>query len=866
MTLSHLPEISKALSSSAKLTPMMEQYVEIKKQYPYYFIFYRMGDFYELFFDDACEVSKLLNIGLTHRGKIGTYPIPMAGIPHHSASSYLDRLTTQGHKVVICEQLENPKEAKGLVKRGVVQIVGPGIPYDFDKIDTKSENYIAAAFYQQNEYFLTMASYTSGELFGLVTSDKELFFDKILLYAPKEFLYFKDQWKDIPEMQEILSLTTKTCLDKNYFNPDVSEKYLNTLIPSFQFDKTIKEKSTILAPLSAIAFYLGSTQFLKKFHHFSSFKLLNYQDSMGISQSTLLGLDIIPKSKELFSESLLGLMDRTMTQQGHREMRRQFISPLKERSKIETRLEVVGYLIEKQEILSKLRLFLQEIRDTSKILSKISTNKGRSQDLLQLAQSYEVFENIKKLFEGHPLLAELTSSPFEKLKSFSKDVLLTFNDELGASLDKGNLINFHIHDERDKLYKLFNNREDELKNLEEKYRLETKIGNLRIKQNNITGIFIEVSKSHTSKVPKHFTKLQSLVNGERFTTDELKKIEYQLAHAKEQLLAIEKEILTVYLNKALKISSLIMKFTQEVAYLDFIQSLSYISYLESFSRPLFCEEKKIIIKGGFHPLIRKKVKNKFTTHNLALQEDSFFALITGPNMAGKTTLMREVAIIQFLAQLGSFVPAEIAQLHTCDYIFARIGASDNILRGQSTFMVEMLETAEILRHATKDSLILLDEVGRGTSTYDGLALAWAIVEYMCKNIKSLTLFSTHYHELIELAENTSCAKNFTVKTSISNNDVQFHYELIEGHCEKSYGPYVAQLAGIPSEIVQQSRKMLLKLQKETPLKASNGLQHLPQRDFSHFEKIESELAAIDLNNMTPLEAMKFLQEMQHQIH
>lgn len=867
------------VASGIKLTPMMEQYYSVKKQYPDIMLMFRMGDFYEMFFEDAREAARLLNISLTVRGKLGEVPIPMAGIPHHAAATYVDRISQFGRKVVICEQLEDPKSVKGIVKRGVTQIVSPGMPFDLDKTTATENKFLAAGLKENNLFILILLDFTTGDFYGITFKTIEEFCEKLLMVKPKEFISYLGQWEAYPIVEDYLQSidVLKTHLSQEYFEEKHTGFYIQKLIPTYQRDGIIAQLPAVLSPLGALSYYVTSTQTLEKISHLRPFRLQNNEDTMKVTYSTLAGLEIFPRSRESAANSILGFMDKTRTSMGTRFLRQYFQAPLCEASAITKRLDLIEGLIKKPDFIKNLRSSLSDVRDIDRIMAKVSTKKVVAGDILNLAHAFEIFMQIERDMEKESFhfFQKLPLKDLEFLNKLAQDIRSTISDEMGAHPDKGNLIKPGAHKERDRLAKLANSASDEILKLEAKYRADTGIGNLKIKHNNISGYFIEVSNSHLSKVPKSFMRRQTLVNNERYVTEELEIFEKDVTQALNKLINLEKEIFDSFSSRIEERSHLVLDVAKRMAQIDVFQSLAWISLQENFIRPILHDDKKIVkIKGAWHPLIKANIKDSFITHNITLDENCYFGLITGPNMAGKTTVMREVAIIQYLAQLGCFVPAQSAELGICDYLFSRLGASDDIIRGQSTFMVEMAETAEILRHASERSLIILDEIGRGTSTYDGLSIAWALVEHFVKRLKPITLFATHYHELIEVVDNMPEAKNFTVRTEQKNGKVQFMYELIEAGATQSFGIHVAELAGLPREVLKRSREILKELEENHQGTSASPLLDNQLNFFSpsqvqeipdYLTNLEDDIKALDIMNLTPLQAIQKLHDLKSQL-
>ena len=871
--------LDEIIAKGVKLTPMMEQYHSIKKDYPDILMMFRMGDFYELFFEDAKEASKILNISLTHRGKLGGYPIPMSGIPHHAANTYIDRITSQGQKVAICEQVEDPKAAKGIVKRAVTQVVSPGMPYDLDKSESENHSYMASAFVFEGKYYLILIDYTTGDFFGLTLESIDEVIEKLHLLQPKELISYLGQWDNNPEMSDYLNKTAilSTHLSEEYFSEKYTGIYIEKMIPTYERDQVIKLHKKILAPIGALSYYICSTQSLENISHMRPFQMVSFERDMKITYPTLVGLEIFPKNKETYKESILGHIDSTKTAMGARRLKSLFQSPLRDIERIQKRLDAVEYLMSDHERLKSVRSNLYEVRDIERIMAKVSTGKVNGSDLINLAKANIAFSDLTKELKSFPksILDHLSKSEKLKLKTLEDTIFLTINDEVGAALEKGNLIKAGCSKKRDKLAKLSTHAASLLIELETKYRSETGITNLKIKHNNVAGYFIEVSKSHTSKVPEGFVRRQTLVNCERYQSPELAEFEKEVLSAKDKLYKLERSIFDDLVTNVVDSAHEILKLATNLALIDVFQSFAWVSTQDGFSRPNIKQKQILDIKQAWHPLIKKNIRDQFVNHDLFLDKANFFGLITGPNMAGKTTVMREMAIVQFLAQVGCFVPAESATIGLTDYIFSRLGASDDIIRGQSTFMVEMSETAEIIRHATENSLIILDEIGRGTSTYDGLSIAWSLVEYFAKETKALTLFSTHYHELIDLVNNLESAKNLTVKTVNENGNVQFLYQLIEEGAAQSFGIHVAKLAGLPNEILNRSAQILAQLEadhKDTKIPGADASREQidmfsaqPQIVFEETTSpIFDELQALDTMNMTPMEAIQKLHELKTQ--
>ena len=804
------------LESQCKLTPMMRQYFDIKKQHKDTILLFRMGDFYEAFFEDAVSISQLLSITLTHRGKMGGFSIPMAGIPHHAASSYIDKITDRGKKVAIAEQMENPKDAIGLVKRAVTQIVSPGVPYDLDKTDCRERRFISCSYIKEDHFYIAALDFTTGDFLGMVTDHKSDFFEKIRLLGPKEIITYIEQFDNFKETETLFkeyNIMT-TFLSKDVFHPKNTHLYMEKLIPRYERDHTIKLHPILLSPLGALSYYICTIQKQSDFCHIRPFKFMDDHGPMRMTLPTLMGLEILPKTKHSYRNSLLGFLDKTSSPLGPRKLKELLTAPLGDREEILKRQKFINFFVEEPSLLDNMREQLGSVGDVERILAKTSKGKTSGNDMLRISDAIKAHFCILRDIEGLPrdILFSFTPEEVDSLRELYKQVVSTINDDVDASFEKGNRIKNGRNKERDRLAKLLQDTSRELVKLEAKYRKETGILKLRIKSNNVAGHFIEVGLGHISKIPSSFKRRQTLANAERYTTEELALFENEVLTAKGNLETLEREIFCNLMQEVSARSSLLLNLASNVAVLDVFGSLALVSLHESFSKPEISEDKITDIKGAWHPLIKESLQDNFVTHDIFLDEKTFFGLITGPNMAGKTTVMRETAIIQILTQIGSFVPAAKARIGLCDHLFSRLGASDDILKGQSTFMVEMSETAEIIRHATDKSLIILDEIGRGTSTYDGLSIAWSLVEYFIDHVKARALFATHYHELTDLITTKEQAKNLTMKILNQDGDIKFLYRLMEDAMGQSFGIHVAKMAGLPPEILHRAETLLQQLE------------------------------------------------------
>ena len=860
------------LRSRCKLTPMMAQYFSLKKERADAILLFRMGDFYESFFEDAMEISSLLNIVLSKRGHLGGWPVPMAGIPHHAASSYIDRITAAGKKVAVAEQVEDPKDAVGIVKRAISQVVSPGIPYDLDKAPGRGRHFIAAAEIKGGQCFLVAIDLTTGDFLGFVNLELEDFLEKLRLCAPKEIVAHRGQLAECREMELLIKEYNilATFVGEDCFDPKLSSMHLERLIPGHRGDRTLGENPALLAPLSALSYYICSTQKEGHFCHVRPFKVVDPEGILAVSLPTLVGLEILPAPGQEYGNCLLGFLDQTVGPLGSRKMRDLVVSPLGLGEDILARQELVAYFCEHPDELAHLRERLVCVGDVERRLAQISRRKITATGVLSLGLALKTYFQILRDFPKLPTDTLLPFSPEERdaLRDIYREITHTLNDEVGASLSKGNLIRRGRDGERDRLADMLEDVSRRLQDLERRYGAETGIMKLKVAFNSVAGYYIEISKSQASKVPSHFKRRQTLTASERYTTEELSAFEKEMMVARDNLGPIERRLFEELVAKIVEHSALLLRLASNVAHLDAFSSLGLVALREKFVRPILSQEKEMDITGAWHPLIKASLQEAFVSHDVVLGPSRFFALITGPNMAGKTTVMREVALIQVLAQMGAFVPAIKARVGLADRLFSRLGAQDNILKGQSTFMVEMSEACEIVRHATDRSLILLDEIGRGTSTYDGLGLAWSLVEYLLAHIRARTLFATHYHELIDLVDSKEEALNLTVETQNKGGRVKFLYRLIEGPCRQSFGIHVAKMAGLPPEILSRAQVILKKLEED------RGQGHLvngqvreasPAPELEHLRSLEEDIKGIDPLNITPLEALQKIHDLRSRL-
>ncbi len=869
------------------VTPMMQQYLLTKADYKDCILFYRLGDFYEMFFDDAKIASKELELTLT--GKSCGLPerAPMCGVPWHSAGGFINRLVKRGYKVAICEQLEDPKEAKGIVKRDVIRVITPGTNID-DSLDGTKNNYIASVFFGEGHFGVSCADVSTGEFFVSEEESSESLLDLLEEADPSEIVVNEaflmspfDRDSYIARHQIVFSP-----LKSIYYDSREAER---TVLKQFGAKDLsalgISKDELCLLSSGALINYLSETQkiFLSqisKLRRFSNGKymILDYQ--------TRRNLELVETMREKKHQgSLLWVLDHTKTAMGARALRHAIEMPLLLKEDIEKRLDAVCELKNDIATSDELREYLSGVYDLERLLTRVTYKTANPRDLIALKNSLSVIPGIKRLLSDarSALLSEI-SREIDELSDITLLLEKSIEPEPPAVIYDGGFIRKGYSEEADRLRSAKSEGKKWLSDIEAKEREKTDIKNLKVKYNKVFGYFLEVSNSFRDKVPDYFIRKQTLVNAERYYTQELKELENTLLGSEEKLLALEKELYFDILEKIKNETERLQKTARLLSNLDLLQSLAYTADRNRYVRPSINEDGKIEIRGGRHPVIEKiRSDELFVENDTVLDNDKKrLTIITGPNMAGKSTYMRQTALIVLMAHIGSFVPANSADISICDRIFTRVGASDDLSSGQSTFMVEMNEVANILRNATKDSLIILDEIGRGTSTYDGLSIAWAVVEYIANknNIGAKTLFATHYHELTELEGMIDGVNNYCVAVRENGHDIVFLRKIVRGGADKSYGVAVARIAGLPDEVLKRAESISKKLsdndisknenriEKKSVLPANDGQLSLFSLDknqdyiMTENEKRSIELLkALKVEEMTPIEAMNRLFEL-----
>jgi len=853
-------------------TPLMKQYNNFKAKYPDAILLFRVGDFYETFGDDAVKTAAILGITLTSRNNGYASEMALAGFPYHALDTYLPKLVRAGQRVAICDQLEDPKLAKTIVKRGVTELITPGVVTHENALSNRENHFLAAIFFEKKNFGIALLDISTGEF--LTTEGTEEQIEKLLQsFQPKEVLYERSQHEYIHAWLNQQYYLYK--LDDWYFTYETSYE---RLIRHFEVDSLkgfgIADFSVGIAASGAILQYLDATQH-DKLKHISNISRLYHEDYVWIDKFTLRNLELLYSPNEN-AKTLIEIIDRTQTPMGARLLKRWIAFPLKDLALINNRLQIVDFFVNHKDLIDDLVIQLRQIGDLERLISKVSIAKASPRDVIQIYNALIAIQRIKKLFTPQ--------TPFYSLIEQLNDCLLLsdkihqqINPECPTLLNKGNIIKSGVNQELDELRHILYNSKEYLNEIQNRESLRTGIPSLKVSFNNVFGYYIEVRNTHKDKVPPEWIRKQTLVSAERYITQELKEYEEKILGAEEKILAIETQLFQDLLNEIITFVPTLQLNAGIISKLDCFQSLASIAIENNYTKPELNESFIIDIKEGRHPVIEKQLPadKPFIPNDIYLDSDNQqIIVITGPNMSGKSALLRQTAIIVLLAQIGSFVPAKEAKIGLVDKIFTRVGASDNISQGESTFMVEMIETATILNNLSARSLILLDEIGRGTSTYDGISIAWAIAEYIHEypNGKPRTLFATHYHELNEMEKSFNRIKNFHVSVKEINNKVLFLRKLVPGGTEHSFGIHVAEMAGMPKSVVHRSKEILKQLENNN---TSNDIkkpinQIAPEREgyqLSIFQlddpvlkQIRDQIKHLDINNLTPIEALNKLNE------
>jgi len=885
-------------------TPLMKQYKEIKSNFEDSILFFRLGDFYEMFFEDAVKASKELGLTLTSRNKEKNADVPLAGVPFHSADSYITKLVSKGYKVAICEQTEDPKMAKGIVKREVVKIITPGTVVDVEALDAKSNNYLMSILKIENKLGIAYIDITTGE-FKVTEVEKDddfvKLFNEINKIEPKEVLVTEDFYGEIKEkLDDFLQKNDSVVTFVNKVRDSV--KYLMDYFEIVSLESYgIKDKKAIIGA-AAMALDYAATMQVEHELTVEKIEFVNISNYAEINAITSRNLELLKNQREkTVYGSLLWVLDECKTSMGTRLLKRFINNPLLNIEKIRKRQEDVQYFIDNILIREDLREKLEDIYDLERLLGKIIFGSENGKDLTALKKTIKSAVEIMKILENTDFFKNIDANIlFECYKIIDDSI----NEDAPFSVREGGIIKSGYNEELDEIRNIMNSGKDFLLDIEQRERETTGIKNMKIKFNKVFGYFIEITKSNLSMVPEHYIRKQTLSNSERYITPELKKYEDTIINSKAKIEDLEYHLFKEISGKIKEHRKILSELAERLAYIDVMVSFAVSAIENDYAKPEMNEEYSFEIEDGRHPVVEKLIgRTDYVSNDTVFTEKESFVVLTGPNMSGKSTYMKQIALISIMAQIGSFVPAKKANLSVIDKYLTRIGASDDILTGQSTFMVEMSEVSNILNNATEKSLIILDEVGRGTSTTDGVSIATAILMYIHDKIGAKTVFATHYHELTDLENKFAHIVNYRIEVDEKQGKVMFLRNIVKGGADKSYGIEVAKLAGLPKEILVESKKILKRLeQKKELIERTVDVHQLSlfgenlefESDFEEFENAndlensennqfyEKKLAQIeeekeslieivnkienyDINNMTPMDAMKFLFELKKEM-
>lgn len=859
---------------SPKETPLMKQYNEIKRKYPDACLLFRVGDFYETFGEDAIRASKILGITLTKRGAGSETETALAGFPHHSINTYLPKLVKAGLRVAICDQLEDPKMTKTIVKRGVTELVTPGVAMNDEVLQSKSNNFLASIYFGKKQLGVSFLDVSTGEF--LTAQGNDEYIDKLLQnFNPSEILIQKNNRNQF----------------KEGFGEDFNTFYLEdwvyqedyafeTLTNHFQTNSLkgfgIEELQDGIIASGAILYYLSETQH-NRVQHITSIQRIAEDAYVWMDRFTIRNLELY-HSYNPNAVTLLDVIDKTLSPMGGRLLKRWLALPLKDANKIRSRHEVVTYLKENQEILQKIQYQIKQISDLERLISKIATGKVSPREVIYLKESLDAIIPIKTLaLESKQEAVRIIGDSFHSCELLREKIKTTLNQDAPVAVSKGNAIATGVHAELDELRSIAFSGKEFLEGIEKRESEATGISSLKISFNNVFGYYIEVRNTHKDKVPAEWIRKQTLVNAERYITEELKEYETKILGAEEKIHQIEGQLFEQLVNWIATYIKPVQLNANLVAQLDCLTSFTQLAIENNYVCPIIDETFELEITNGRHPVIEKQlpVGVPYIANDVYLdRETQQLIMITGPNMSGKSAILRQTALIVLLAQMGCFVPAEAVRMGVVDKIFTRVGASDNISMGESTFMVEMNETASILNNISDRSLVLLDEIGRGTSTYDGISIAWAIAEFLHENpARPKTLFATHYHELNEMSEMLPRIQNYNVSVKELKDTVLFIRKLVKGGSAHSFGIHVAKMAGMPQTVIQKAQKLLKKLEKDHSGDALHGIKSAKDEmqlsifnlDDPLLEEIKEEILGLDINTLTPVEALMKLNEIKRML-
>jgi DNA mismatch repair protein MutS len=857
-----------------KETPLMKQYNEIKAKYPDACLLFRVGDFYETFGEDAVRASKILGIVLTKRGAGSETETALAGFPHHSLNTYLPKLVKAGLRVAICDQLEDPKMTKTIVKRGVTELVTPGVSMNDEVLQAKANNFLASIYFNNKSIGISFLDVSTGEF--LTAQGNAEYIDKLLQnFNPSEVLVPKNSKNDFKAAfgEDYHNFYLEDWLYKEDYAFETLTKHFQTVsLKGFGIEEL---KEGVIAA-GAILYYLSETQH-NKVQHITSIQRIAEDAYVWMDRFTIRNLELY-HSYNPNAVTLLDVIDRTLSPMGGRLLKRWLALPLKDATKIQSRHQVVAYLKDHQEILKNIQHQIKQISDLERLISKIAAGKVSPREVVYLKESLDAILPIKSLALQSPQEAvKVIGDSLHSCDLLREKIKTTLNQEAPVAIAKGNAIAVGVNTELDELRAISTSGKEFLEGIERRESERTGISSLKISFNNVFGYYIEVRNTHKDKVPEEWIRKQTLVNAERYITEELKEYETKILGAEEKIHKIESELFEQLVQWIGTYIKPVQMNANLIAQLDCLCSFTQLAIENKYVCPELDESFELEIKEGRHPVIEKQlpVGTPYISNDVFLdRETQQLIMITGPNMSGKSAILRQTALIVLLAQMGSFVPAESVRMGIVDKIFTRVGASDNISMGESTFMVEMNETASILNNISDRSLVLLDEIGRGTSTYDGISIAWAIGEFLHEHpTQPKTLFATHYHELNEMSESLPRIQNYNVAVKELKDTVLFVRKLVKGGSAHSFGIHVAKMAGMPQIVILKAQKLLKKLEKNHSNEALNGIKDTKdEMQMSFFnlddpllEEIKNEILSLDINTITPMEALMKLNELKRML-
>jgi DNA mismatch repair protein MutS len=872
------------MTRPAKLTPMLEQYFEIKSQYPDAIVFYRLGDFYEMFFEDAQRAAPILDLVLTARGKGGDAETPMCGVPYHSAEQHIARLIRRGIRVAVCEQVEDPAQAKGLVRREVVRVITPGTAIDSSLVD-RDHCYLLSFAPNDDGYSAAYLDVSTGDFF--VTSyevDKHSRLrDDLARFVPREIIHSRDFALDGLLHESINAALdgveiARTATEPSFFDRRAAFEYLIRHFETQSLRGFGLADDDHRLGVAAAALRYAAASHKRELQHVRALRLEDEGDALILDAATLQNLEIFEaRDTGRAKATLWSVLNATRSAMGARKLRQWIFKPLRERDAIFARHDAVDELIQKRAVLEHVGETLARVADLERLITRATMGTATPPECWSLARSLEAIADLRGAMRTlvSPVHRELTAR-LDPLDAISQEIASSLEDEPPVNLRDGGVIRRGVHAELDSLRDIARDSKSVLLEIEAAERQRTGITSLKVRFNSVFGYYIEISKSNLSRVPQDYIRKQTLVNAERFITPELKVLEEKIMGAEEKSVVIEATLFAQLLSSIASRSVAVLATAGAVGELDALASLANIALKRRYVRPQLVDETRLHIEEGRHPVIETLSSERFIPNDTEIDRlSNGIQIITGPNMGGKSTYLRQVALIVLMNQVGSFVPAKSATLGIFDRIFTRVGASDNLARGESTFMVEMHETANILHHATERSLIVLDEVGRGTATFDGLSLAWAIVEYLHDHAErsAITLFATHYHELTDLSKSRERVENLSVSVKEWNDQIIFLRKLVRGAADKSYGIQVAKLAGIPESVIFRAREILVTLERKerdvveaTQRPAGMMGRNVQLSLFSSNEReVLSELAALSIDSMSPIDALNALHQLKKRL-